>query len=98
MLLEGRRVGALIWRMPVKAGNVPAGANTAGIKHMADEKPSGSGLGGNSVIVLLVAAAGALYVGWQKPPLISSRPTDLGAELHDVRSPQDVDARLWQDP
>jgi hypothetical protein len=65
---------------------------------MADEKQSGSGLGGNSVIVLLVAAASAVYMGWQKPPLVSSRPTDLGTELHDVRSPQNVDARLWQDP
>jgi hypothetical protein len=37
-------------------------------------------------------------MGWQKPPLVSSRPTDLGPELHGVQSPQDVDARLWQDP
>jgi hypothetical protein len=65
---------------------------------MADEKQSGPGLGGNSVIVLLVAAASALYMGLQKPPLVSSRPTDLGPELHDVQSPQNVDARLWQDP
>jgi hypothetical protein len=65
---------------------------------MADEKQAGPGLGGNSIIILLVAAASAVYVGWQKPPLVSSRPTNLGPELHGVQSPQDVDARLWQDP
>jgi hypothetical protein len=81
----------------VKAGIVQP-ADTSGIKHMADDKPSGSGLGGNSVIVLVAAAASALYMGWQKPPLVSSRPTDLGREFHGVYSSQDVDARLWQDP
>jgi hypothetical protein len=64
---------------------------------MADDKQSGPGLGGNSII-LLVAAASAAYFAWQKPPLEGFRPTELGPQIHDNRGIQDVDARLWQDP
>ena len=43
---------------------------------MADDKQGGTGFGGNSLILLAVAAASALYVAWQKPPLEGSRPSD----------------------
>ena len=43
---------------------------------MADDKQSGPGLGGNSIILLVAAAASAVYVGWRNPPLFSTRPTE----------------------
>lgn len=41
---------------------------------MADDKSSGSW--GSSFVVVAFAAVSALYVAWQRPPLISTRPTD----------------------
>jgi hypothetical protein len=65
---------------------------------MADDRQSGSGLGGSSVVALVAAAASAIYLGWQKPPLTSSRPTDPETRIEEFRSSQDIEARLWQDP
>jgi hypothetical protein len=65
---------------------------------MADDKQSGPGLGGNSVVLLLAAAASAVYMGWRSPPLFSTRPTEPDYEISQTESEQDVDARLWQDP
>jgi hypothetical protein len=63
---------------------------------MADDKQSGNW--GSSFIVVAFAAVSALYVAWQRPPLISTRPTDPQYHAYKVNAPQDVDARLWQDP
>ena len=65
---------------------------------MADDKQSGPGLGGNSIILLVAAAASAVYMGWRSPPLFSTRPTEPDYEISQTKSMQDVDARLWQDP
>jgi hypothetical protein len=65
---------------------------------MADDRQSGSGLGGSSLVALVAAAASAIYLGWQKPPLTSSRPTSSETRIEEFRSRQDVEARLWQDP
>ena len=61
---------------------------------MADEKQSG----GNSLIVLVVAAVSAAYFAWQKPQLEGFRPVETLHQAHDSRGRQDVEARLWQDP
>ena len=82
----------------VKGRQRPAGASIAGIADMADDRQSGSGLGGSSLLVLLVAAASALYVGWRSPPLSSSRPAEPDYEISRTAGAQDIDARLWQDP
>jgi hypothetical protein len=64
---------------------------------MADDKSSGGW--GSGFIVLAFAAVSALYVAHQKPPLVSTRPTNIEAHLDDLRGlRQDIDARLWQDP
>jgi hypothetical protein len=69
---------------------------------MADDKQSGPGLGGNSIILLVAAAASAVYMGWRSPPLFSTRPTEPDYEISQTKSQtkstQDIDARLWQDP
>jgi hypothetical protein len=65
---------------------------------MADDKQSGPGLGGNSIILLVAAATSAVYMGWRSPPLFSTRPTEPGYEISQTKSIQDIDARLWQDP
>jgi hypothetical protein len=65
---------------------------------VADDKQSGPGLGGNSIILLLAAAASAVYVGWRSPPLFSTRPTEPDYAISQTKSTQDIDARLWQDP
>lgn len=65
---------------------------------MADDKQSGPGLGGNSIILLVAAAASAVYMGWRSPPLFSTRPTEPNHEISQASSTQDIDARLWQDP
>lgn len=63
---------------------------------MADDKQSGSW--GGSVIVVAFAAVSALYVAWQRPPLVSSRPNDIQYDTYKISAYQDIDARLWQDP
>ena len=63
---------------------------------MADEKQSGSW--GGSFVVVAFAAVSALYVGWQRPPLVSSRPNDVQYDAYKISADQDIDARLWQDP
>jgi hypothetical protein len=63
---------------------------------MADDKQSGSW--GGSVIVVAFAAVSALYVAWQRPPLVSSRPNDIQYDTYKISTYQDIDARLWQDP
>jgi hypothetical protein len=55
-------------------------------------------LGGNSIVMLLVAAATAFYVGSRNPPLFSTRPAEPASEIGRTSGEQDVDARLWQDP
>src|SRR4051812_32643272 len=65
---------------------------------MADEKQPGSGFGGNNLVLLAVAAASAVYLAWQKPPLEASRPAEVEPQIHYTNGVQDVDARLWQDP
>src|SRR5262249_49962553 len=65
---------------------------------MADDKQGGNGFGGNSLILLAVAAARALYVEWQKPPLEGSRPSEADYRIHYSTGAQNVDARMWQDP
>ena len=65
---------------------------------MADDRQSGPGFGGNSLVLLIAAAASAFYVSWQKPLLESSRPTDPEHQINEILSRQDVEARLWQDP
>lgn len=64
---------------------------------MADEKQAGPGFGGNSAILFLIAAS-AVYMGWHKPPLVSTRPAGPDYQTHEIVGVQDVDARLWQDP
>jgi hypothetical protein len=63
---------------------------------MADDKQPGSGVGG-SVILLVAAAASAVYVGWRSP-LVSTRPAVSDYEINQTMPAQDIDARLWQDP
>ena len=63
---------------------------------MADDKSS-AGWGGNFA-VLVFAAVSAVYVAWQQPALVSTRPTDADYAGHDITAQQDIDARLWQDP
>ena len=65
---------------------------------VADDKQSGPELGGNSIILLVAAAASAVYMGWRNPPLFSTRPTEPDYEISQTKSTQDIDARLWQDP
>ena len=65
---------------------------------MADEKPSGSGLGGSGLVLFIAALASAAYVGFHPPPLVSSRPSEADSQIHDAAGAQDIDARLWQDP
>jgi hypothetical protein len=65
---------------------------------MADDKQSGPALGGNSIILLLAAAASAIYVGWRSPPLVSTRPATTDYDINETRTGQDIDTRLWQDP
>jgi hypothetical protein len=65
---------------------------------MADEKQPGSGFGGGNLVLLAVAAASAVYLGWQKPPLVASRPSEVERQIHYPIGVQDVAARLWQDP
>jgi hypothetical protein len=63
---------------------------------MAEDKPSGAW--GSSFVVLAFTTVSAVYVGWQKPPLVSSRPAESPYGAHEIKAPQDIDARLWQDP
>jgi hypothetical protein len=63
---------------------------------MADEKPSGAW--GSSFVVLAFAAVSAVYVAVQQPPLVSTRPPEPEYPAHELKSAQDVDARLWEDP
>ena len=65
---------------------------------MADEKQPGPGLGSSSIILFVAALASAVYVGWQAPPLVSSRPIDADHHVHETAGTQDTEARLWQDP
>ena len=65
---------------------------------MADEKQSGSGFGGGNLVLLAVAAASAVYLSWQKPPLVASRPSEVERQIHYPVGAQDIAARLWQDP
>jgi len=59
------------------------------------EKSSG-GVPGGGLIVVALLALGALFVS--QAPLQSNRPMQGEAFLAHEESPQDVDARLWQDP
>lgn len=63
---------------------------------MADDQPSGAW--GSSFVILAFAAVSAAYVAWQHTPLVSSRPTEPEYPAHELRSAQDIDARLWEDP
>ena len=65
---------------------------------MADDKQPGPGLGGNSIILLVAAAASAVYMSWRSPPLVSTRPAGSNHEISQTKSTQDIDARLWEDP
>src|SRR3954447_23119010 len=66
---------------------------------MADEKQSGGGSGGTGgFIVLMIAAASVVYYGWSNPTLVSTRPTTAERHSQQIEGPQDVYARLWQDP
>ncbi len=65
---------------------------------MADDKDSGGGLGGNNVILFLIAAVSAAYVGWHSLSLVSNRPSEQDIGKHPIVAAQDIDARLWQDP
>jgi hypothetical protein len=49
---------------------------------MADDKSSGGWGGG--FIVLAFAAVSALYVAHQKPPLVSSRPSNIESQADDL--------------
>jgi hypothetical protein len=60
---------------------------------MADDKQPGSGVGG-SVILLVAAAASAVYVGWRSR-LVSTRPAVSDYEINQTMPAQDIDARLW---
>jgi hypothetical protein len=80
----------------VKPGLHRADAAISGIAKMAEDKSSGAW--GGSLVVVAFAAVSALYVAWQNPPLVSTRPTDAEYPGHDIRAQQDIDARLWQDP
>jgi hypothetical protein len=54
---------------------------------MADDKQSGSGVWGSSLVLLIIAAAGAVYVAWQNPSLTGSPPAALpGASDEPVRA------------
>jgi hypothetical protein len=65
---------------------------------MADEKQSGTGAGGNNLVLLAIAAVSAVYFGWQKPALETFRPTEAERQVHSIGDVQNIDARLWQDP
>src|SRR5262249_29856212 len=62
-----------------------------------DSNQSTSNIGGNGFILLLLAAAGTYFVAHQTP-LEGSRPQATERYINEQASPQDVDARLWQDP
>lgn len=63
---------------------------------MADEKSSGAWSG--SIVVAGIAAVSALYVAFQHPNLVSTRPQEAEYQGHQIAAAQDIDARLWQDP
>lgn len=62
-----------------------------------DSKQPALNIGGNTVIIALLAAAGAYFVGHQVP-LEDSRPPATEASVSERIGEQDIDARLWQDP
>jgi len=64
---------------------------------MPESKELAANLTGNGVILLLVAAAGTYFVAHQVV-LEGSRPATSEASIHERGRPQDIDARLWQDP
>lgn len=62
-----------------------------------DSKQPALNIGGNTVIIALLAAAGAYFVAHQVP-LENSRPPATEASVSERIGEQDIDARLWQDP
>ncbi len=64
---------------------------------MADDPKSG-GFANNSAIVLAALSMGALLFNQYAPPLQGARPKSESFALYAPQDPQDVPARLWQDP
>lgn len=64
---------------------------------MADSNQPTPNIGANGFVWLLVAAAGTYFVANQVP-LEGSRPQATERHITEQVSPQDIDARLWQDP
>jgi hypothetical protein len=62
-----------------------------------DSKQPALNIGGNTVVIALLAAAGAYFVAHQTP-LQDSRPPATEASISERVGEQDTDARLWQDP
>src|SRR6516165_2996536 len=63
---------------------------------MADEDKSGTNLASGSVIVVAVVSAG-FYLFHRDAPLVDMRPV-AHARLEERAAPQQIEARLWQDP
>jgi hypothetical protein len=63
----------------------------------ADSNQSTSNIGGNGFVWLLLAAAGT-YFETNQAPLEGSRLLATERHITEQVSPQDIDARLWQDP
>lgn len=61
-----------------------------------DSKSGWGGLSGNGLLAVLLLAAGAFVL--HEVPLESTRPAANEPRIDQHFAPQDVDARLWQDP
>jgi hypothetical protein len=64
---------------------------------MVDDKSS-SGAWSGGIVVAGVAAFSALYIGLQHPALVSNRPQEAEYPRSEIVAPENIDARLWQDP
>jgi hypothetical protein len=64
---------------------------------MAEPKSSTPNLGGNGLVLLLLAAAGTYFVTHQAP-LEGNRPPTSETYIREQGRVQDVESRLWQDP
>jgi hypothetical protein len=64
---------------------------------MAEPKSSTPNLGGNGLVLLLLAAAGTYFVTHQVP-LEGNRPPTSETYIREQGRVQDVESRLWQDP
>jgi len=64
---------------------------------MPESKSSTPNLGGNGLVLLLLAAAGTYFVTHQVP-LEGKRPPTTETTIRAQGRVQDVESRLWQDP